>query len=32
VPLAKGFYTYTVTLTDNEGRQKRCSEKMIILK
>jgi len=32
VPLSKGFYTYTVTLTDNEGRQKRCSEKMIILK
>ena len=32
VPLSKGFYTYKVTLTDKDGRQKSCSEKLIILK
>lgn len=31
-PLSKGLYSYTVTLTDNNGKQKRCSDKLIILK
>ncbi|HOY31196.1 MAG TPA: type IX secretion system sortase PorU [Bacteroidales bacterium] len=31
-PLSRGFYSYTVTLTDTEGVQKRCAEKLIILK
>jgi len=31
-PLSKGLYSYTVTLTDKNGKQKRCPDKMIILK
>ena len=31
-PLSKGLYSYTVTLTDKNGKQKRSSDKMIILK
>jgi len=30
--LSKGLYSYTITITDKEGKQRRCSEKMIIIK
>jgi len=31
-PLSKGLYSYIITLTDSNGKQTRCNDKMIILR